>query len=211
MEFLRQYKLLVLGGVFLLLAIVVGGGVGRKKETAQATPSASLARPASAVQADEPAQPSPQHRRTSDREPPPKEEETPEETSSGADSSAGTDSTTVEEECDPDAARGEALSKVQSFESQLAATLRTINPNARKVRLKALELTRKADDLDEWIREQDKAGGTDCERREWKAQRSVWVSHSKDLRMIAKRLTATHGTKRKVRILAKEIAEKAGS
>lgn len=136
---------------------------------------------------------------------------TPETAIAGTAEEAPADSTgeeAPEAEFDEVAARGKAISEVESFNKELATELRTINPNAWKTKLKAAELRQKASDLDDWIKSQDgKAGMTRDERMDWEAQRDVWVGHAKEMRQVAQRLVATHGTKRKVRILAKEISD----
>ena len=66
----------------------------------------------------------------------------------------------------------------------------------------------RAAELDDWIKSQDnKADMTVEEKLTWEAQRAVWIEHAKSLRRVAQRLAATRGTKRKVRILAKEISD----
>lgn len=116
--------------------------------------------------------------------------------------------TSTELEFDPETARLEAVEKVNAFNSQLATTLGTFNPNARKVRMKAAELEARAESLDKWIAEQDLRTGLSQEDADkWQAQRSVWVEHSSQLKEVSRRLAATRGTTRKVRILAQEIQE----
>ena len=120
----------------------------------------------------------------------------------------GESSTSTEIEFDPETARLEAVEEVDAFNSQLATTLGTFNPSARKVRMKAEELQARAERLDEWIAEQDSRTGLSQEDAEkWQAERSVWVEHSRQLREVSRRLSATRGTTRKVRILAREIQD----
>lgn len=115
------------------------------------------------------------------------------------------------ESFNPEEARLKAVEKVNAFNEELASTLWTTNPNALKTRLKASELNEKADELDQWIETQDaRTDLTDQERLEWQAQRAVWVNQSKQLKQVAQRLTATRGSRRKVRILAQEIRERTG-
>lgn len=209
MKFIRRYRLVILGGVFLVFAIFASGREGIR-EAPDERVAVSLTRepPAPAPSPGENAVgrlKSSRSERQSSRsapvrlasvEEPPGDEAVEDSTGDAA------------VEFDPNQARASAQEEVKNFNAELAATLRTINPNARKTRIRAAGLRQKAGDLDDWIEAQDSSSSmTSEERQEWEAQRQVWVNHSRELKLIAQRLSATRGTKRKVRILAREIGD----
>jgi hypothetical protein len=214
-KYKERYKLIVLGGALLLLAFLVTRG----DDSQSSRPDLERAlRPVAAVPASgtgEASTPPKKPHRAPRRDDAKEKEQVAEPEPAGEDAPAGeeapVDSAEIdapEVEFDEEEARGIALSKVQDFNRALVAELRTVNPNARKARLKASQLKEKASELDAWIKAQD--GATDMtpeERMEWQAQRQVWLDHAKELRQVSQRLSATRGTKRKVRILAKEISD----
>jgi hypothetical protein len=123
---------------------------------------------------------------------------------------AGEDSVKAEEPMfDPEKARGKALAQVREFDEELATTLGTFNPNARKARLKAADLMARAGNIEQWVEVQDnRTDWSADERKEWEAQRDIWLNHATDLREVSRRLTSSHGTRRKVRILARDLQDK---
>jgi hypothetical protein len=209
-DWLKRYKLFLLGGACLLIALLV---INRKESPRPAIDFTGAGTPRVAVNASsQSGAAEKQEKKTEAKSEPPRaeakratrahvvsREEAP------ADSA---DRKTPEAEFDAEEARGEAMAQVQAFNEELATELGTFNPNARKTRLKAAELKRKAAELDGWIESQDTDMQMTAEERQtWQAQREVWVKHAKELRQVAQRLGATRGTKRKVRILAKEISD----
>ena len=209
MKWIKEYKLIILGAL-LLAVIVIAGRAGRAPEALseeenpfgarlEATPAASLG-----DRQEEPARPG----RDEPRPEPPKPEIASKEETTPAEDAAADSSGEDEDEFDSAAAKLKAVEEVKAFNKELAATLRAFNPNALKTRLKAGELTTKAEELDSWIKSQDSRADMSHEDREaWQVQRDVWIEHSRDLKQVAQRLSASHGTKRKVRILARELAE----
>jgi len=112
-------------------------------------------------------------------------------------------------EFDPEEAKNEALEEVREFDKKLAETLWTFNPNARKARIKAAELNERADEIEGWIKVQDnRSDWSDEERKKWAAQRDVWVEHAGELKKVSTRLVGSRGTRRKVRIIAREMKDK---
>lgn len=222
MGFLKQYRLPIMGAISLVLLFVVLRGKDEVPEPAEGdNPFARqrVAVPASAsIGSPAQGEVSGSSKRT-DAKPKPASEPVPEPESAPeikSDSEAGKETanetaeepTSTELEFDPETARLEAVEKVNAFNSQLATTLGAFNPNARKVRMKAAELEARAESLDKWIAEQDLGTGLSQEDADkWQAQRSVWVEHSRQLKEVSRRLAATRGTTRKVRILAQEIQE----
>ncbi len=222
MGFLKQYRLPIMGAICLVLLFVVLRGKDEVPEPAEgdnpfarqrvAVPaSASIGSPAqgevstSSKRTD--AKPDRASEPVSEPESTPKVESDSEAGKETA-SETAEEPTSTELEFDPETARLEAVEKVNAFNSQLATTLGTFNPNARKVRMKAAELEARAESLDKWIAEQDLRTGLSQEDADkWQAQRSVWVEHSSQLKEVSRRLAATRGTTRKVRILAQEIQE----
>jgi hypothetical protein len=209
-KWIKRYKLALVGGLFVLLAVLVSHG----KESPAPTynfekpplPPAAVSVTAVGDPVRQPAREtwqSPEKAKAKDEDVAGRQDAEGEE--APADS---TDEDDLAGEFDEDEVRGEALAEVKDYNRQLASELRTVNPNARKARIRAEELRQKAQDLDEWITSQDsKTNSTPEEQMEWRAQRQVWVSHAIELKMVAQRLSATRGTKRKVRILAKEISD----
>ncbi len=222
MRFLKQYRLPIMGAmipVLLFLLLRGGGEVPEPLEEGNPFARQRVAVPASAsIGLPAQGELAASSRRTDAKrepafEPLSEPESSPEvksdpEAGEEAANEAGENSTSTEIEFDPETARLEAVEEVNAFNSQLATTLGTFNPNARKVRMKAEELQARAERLEEWIVEQDSRTGLSQEEAEkWQAQRSVWVEHSRQLREVSRRLSATRGTTRKVRILAREIQE----
>jgi hypothetical protein len=112
-------------------------------------------------------------------------------------------------EFDPEEAKNEALAEVREFDEKLAETLWTFNPNARRARIKAAELSERANEIEGWIEVQDnRSDWSDEEQKEWAAQRDIWVEHASELRMVSDRLVGSRGTRRKVRIIAREMKDK---
>lgn len=218
MGFLKQYRLPIMGAISLVLLFVVLRGKDEVPERAEGdNPFARqrVAVPASAsIGSPAQGEVSTSSKRTDAKPDPASEPESAPKVKSDSEAGNETASETAEEptstelEFDPETARLEAVEKVNAFNSQLATTLGTFNPNARKVRMKAAELEARAESLDKWIAEQDLRTGLSQEDADkWQAQRSVWVEHSSQLKEVSRRLAATRGTTRKVRILAQEIQE----
>ena len=112
-------------------------------------------------------------------------------------------------EFDPEEAKNEALAEVREFDKKLAETLWTFNPSARKSRIKAAELSDRANEIEQWIEVQDsRSDWSGDEQKEWAAQREVWVEHASELKRVSKRLVGSRGTRRKVRIIARELKDK---
>jgi hypothetical protein len=120
------------------------------------------------------------------------------------------DSTGLEEtEFDPQEAKDEALAEVRQYEENLATVLWTYNPNARKARLKAAELAERAGEIEGWVQAQDnRVDWTDQEKKEWDAQRDVWLGHASELKEVSRRLVGSHGTRRKVRNIARDMRKR---
>jgi hypothetical protein len=120
------------------------------------------------------------------------------------------DSTEMEmPELDLEEAREEAMAEIRQFDEELAATLWTFNPNARKARLKAAELKDRAESIEQWVQTQDnRIDWAPEDRREWEAQRDIWLSHSSELKAVSQRLAGTRGTRRKVRNIAREMKDR---
>lgn len=128
---------------------------------------------------------------------------------------AAADSTEAEEteaeakEFDSREARDEALAEVRQFDEELAATLWTFNPNARKARLKAAELADRAENIEQWVKTQDsRVDWSGDEQKKWQAQRDIWLGHARELKDVSQRLVGTHGTRRKVRNIAREMKDR---
>lgn len=210
MEWIKHHKLIVAGVFLLLVTLLVSSRRDRERSSYDFE---SAFKPPAAVNAnseDKTDRPQLKKRLETPVAPEPVEEE-PQQGRDESREEAPADSSEIEEPeaaFDSEKAMGLALAEVRGFNEELANELRTINPNARKTRLKASQLREKAGELDEWIKSQDgKADMTLEERLTWQAQRQVWMDHANSLRNVAQRLSATRGTKRKVRILAKEISD----
>ena len=107
---------------------------------------------------------------------------------------------------DLEEARAEAEAEVRLYEEDLARTLWTYNPNARKARLKAAELSDRADDIEQWVQTQDsRADWSPEEKKQWDAQRDVWLDHVAEMREVSQKLSKSRGTRRKVRNIAQEM------
>jgi hypothetical protein len=214
LKWLKEYRLIIMGAAALVLLVIAGRGGPEEQQTeplryhsafatkkrarvAPASESSGSERPETASRGSEPA--------SQDETSPASVGEKAAAEETPADSTGEGE----KEEFDPEKARLKAVEEVNAFNEELASTLWSTNPNALKTRLKASELREKADGLDQWIKAQDtRSDMTPQERQEWQAQREVWVGQSRQLKQVAQRLTATRGTKRKVRILAQEIKDR---
>lgn len=214
MKWIKEYRLIIMG--VATLVVLVLGTRGEREEQVGPGPygGPSAAQPQAAVPpAREAARLKPLKNVNWQSEPAPSARPAGVAQNNVATEEAQGDSAVEEkgESFDPEEARSKAVEKVNAFNEELASTLWTTNPNALKTRLKASELKEKANELDQWIQTQDaRTDMTEQDRQEWQAQRAVWVNHSKELKQVAQRLTATRGSRRKVRILAQEIKERTG-
>jgi hypothetical protein len=211
-KWIKRYKLVLVGGLFVLLAVLVSNGNDSPARTYDFQQPPLPAAVSVTTVGDPLRHPARKTRQSPEKVAAKDEEVAGRRDTEGEEAPAdSTDEDGLAAEFDEEEVRGEAVAEVNDFNRQLASELRTANPNARKARIKAAELRQKAQDLDEWITSQDsKTNSTLEEQMEWRAQRQVWVSHAKELKMVAQRLSATRGTKRKVRILAKEISDSLG-
>ncbi len=215
MEWLKRYKLLILGGTFLFTVIVLGNRDDRPpapEERPNPFAGRAGARPPQSAAERQP-EPEPERALRGNVQQASDEPLVADVDKGAREEAAGEsppDSTPkVKPEVDLDLARREAAAEVEDFNRELASTLGTVNPNAFKMNLQAKQLRDRAESLEEWIETQDSRADMSYEEREkWKVRRGVWASHAKELKLVAQRLSATRGTKRKVRILAHEIAEK---